>query len=187
MRGQRVLAVGLALLVALVMAIAPVMAQESGGRICVSAFHDTNGNGIREAIEPLLPDVVVNLQSDQMIIVASYLTDGQTEPHCFEGLDAGNYIVQFAGAGVQPTGQDSISVILAPGQTIPVEVQFGAVPADVAATQDAAPAATAGASTLAEDEATLIRLALAFGGAGIVMIVLALIGGIIFWTRYRRA
>ena len=78
-------------------------------------------------------------------------------------------------------------MILAPGQTIPVEVEFGAVPADVAATQDAAAAATTGASTLAEDEATLIRLALAFGGAGIVMIVLALIGGIIFWTRYRRA
>ncbi len=172
---------GLALLVAIALAIgAPaVSAQDPGGRVCAAAFNDANHNGAREAMEPLLADVVVSLLNEQSIVVATYVTTGQNEPHCFEGLAAGTYIVAFAGATVTPTGSDSVSVTLAAGQLTPAQVLFGATPG---ALPTAAPTRAAAGNLLGSD--TVLRIALAVVGAAFIMVLLAIVGLLIYWRRF---
>ncbi len=179
---QRRFLVAAVLLAALLLAAVPwALAQGGDGRICVAAFEDANRNGVRDPIEPLLPDVVVNLHGAQMIVLDTYLTDGRSEPYCFGGLAAGTYAVSFTGGLVTPTEQDSFQVTLSPGQLVPAQVQFGAVPLEAeGAGADPAPAGPADSSE------TLVRVALAVGGAGLVMAVLAVFGVLIFWMRFRR-
>lgn len=179
--GRRRFFVAAGLLAAFLAVAASWALAQDGGQICVAAFEDANRNGMRDPIEPLLPDVVVNLHGAQMIVVDTYLTDGRSEPHCFAGLAAGTYTVSFVGGLVTPTEQDSFQVTLSPGQLVPAQVQFGALPLEA---EDAGAAPAAASS--ADSSETLVRLALAVGGAGLVMAVLAVFGVLIFWMRFRR-
>ncbi|MBN1963610.1 MAG: hypothetical protein JW910_03115 [Anaerolineae bacterium] len=166
--------------VLVLMLAVPVLAQISGGRVCVTAFHDDNQNGTRDAIEPLLGEMVVHLLNAQNVVIANYRTTGVNEPHCFDGLVAGTYSVRFfAGPDWTPTRQESFSVTLSDGQTLPAQVQFGAVPA--------APDATTAANTAsASADNTLLRVALGLGGAALAVFVMAFLGLIIYSTRFRR-
>ncbi len=187
MRGQRFLL--MAFLLALLAGLAPVAmpaasAQDPGGRICVLAFHDANVSGVRDPIEPLIADVVVSIQTDQAVVIANYVTTGQTEPYCFSGLGPGTYAVHFVGGAVAPTGQSTFGVTLAAGQTLPAQVQFGAVPADAAATA-AAVTMTATTSPSSSSETTTLRVIFALGGAGLVVVLFLALGMIVYWLRYR--
>ncbi len=69
-------------------------AQTGGGQICVQAFEDKDGNGVRtEASEPLLPNVGFTL-SNASGRLGTYTTDGNSEPYCFGNLTPGQYTVQ---------------------------------------------------------------------------------------------
>lgn len=78
-------------------------AYQANGQICVLAFDDQNGNGVREADEPLLSGIGFTLV-DASGVKGSYSTDGNTEPYCFGNLAPGAYTVQARGpANVEVT------------------------------------------------------------------------------------
>ncbi len=79
--------------------LAAPSAQQSGGQICVQAFEDKDGNGMRnEADEPLLSGIGFTL-SNETGRLASYTTDGVSEPYCFGNLAAGQYTIQARSSG----------------------------------------------------------------------------------------
>ena len=97
---------------ALVLHAAP-QGQAANGQICVLAFADQDGNGVRSSDEPLLAGVGFTL-SDASGAKGVYNTDGNSEPYCFGNLAAGQYVVQAhppAGKGEATTpGQWAISL-----------------------------------------------------------------------------
>ena len=87
--------------------------QQTNGQICVLAFVDQDGNGVRGPDEPLLAGVGFTL-SDTSGAKGVYNTDGNSEPYCFGNLAAGQYVVQArppAGKGEATTpGQWAVSL-----------------------------------------------------------------------------
>ena len=111
-------------------------AQQGSGQICVVAFNDQNGNGVREADEPLLAGISFTLV-DNAVVKDSYQSDGVSESYCFGSLAAGGYTVQARGAGsleVTTAGQWAIS--LANGAQY--DVDYGARQAGSGSAQPAA-------------------------------------------------
>ena len=62
------------------------------GALCVLAYFDDNGNGQRDPGENLVPKIVF-IVTTKGVSVASYTSDGVSEPHCFPDLRAGAYTV----------------------------------------------------------------------------------------------
>ena len=70
-------------------------APEGGeGQIHVSVFDDINGNGLRDADEPLLAGARIILLSAEGSQIGEIITDGMTDPHTFAGLAPGAYTVR---------------------------------------------------------------------------------------------
>ncbi|MCS7060967.1 MAG: LysM peptidoglycan-binding domain-containing protein [Anaerolineae bacterium] len=67
-------------------------ATSSVGALCVQAYFDNNGNGLRDAGEDLTPGIVFNVTSGGES-KGSYTSDGVSEPYCFGNLAAGAYTV----------------------------------------------------------------------------------------------
>lgn len=95
-----------------------------GASICVLAFHDRNGDTVRDpANEELLPNVEFTLATASGVS-AQYTSDGVSEPYCFTGLAPGSYrVIQEAPAGYEATGLPEQNVALAEGTTF--DLQFG--------------------------------------------------------------
>ncbi len=60
--------------------------------ICLSAFADLNRNGVQDSGEPLRPGVAFSVYNSEAV-VANYITDGVSEPHCLLPLPPGSYRV----------------------------------------------------------------------------------------------
>ncbi len=114
------------------LATAPVVVANAGAldpsavtaKVCVLLFEDANQNRIQESGENLLAGGVLSLLkgSDP---AGTYTTDGKGEPHCFEELAAGDYVVAAsAPSGYGLTTPDQLRVQLQPGSTI--NLVFGA-------------------------------------------------------------
>lgn len=108
--------------------------------ICVSAYHDLNGDGQRDPnTEPLLGDAAITIFQGGRS-VASYVTDGQGDPYCFENLPADTYQVQvFPPTGYQATTPESWAIVVAEGVVIPVAFGLQEAPETVAMVSDATP------------------------------------------------
>ena len=76
-----------------VVAQASPAAQQGSSQICVLAFDDQDGNGKREADEPLLAGVSFTL-ADAAGVKGLYKSDGSSEPYCLGKLDPGSYTVR---------------------------------------------------------------------------------------------
>jgi LysM repeat protein len=102
----------------------PATAEAEGASICVVAFHDRNGDTVRDTEdEGLLPNVEFTV-ANASGVVSEYTTDGVSEPYCFTGLDPGPYrVIQQAPAGYRPTGLPEQNVALAQGTSF--DFQFG--------------------------------------------------------------
>ncbi|MBK8904052.1 MAG: LysM peptidoglycan-binding domain-containing protein [Anaerolineaceae bacterium] len=94
------------------------------GTICVAAFDDLNGDGARdEATEGLQADAAITIFRGGST-VTTHITDGASEPYCFENLEPDTYQVQiFPPADYQPTTSPSWAVSVAEGAQI--SVAFG--------------------------------------------------------------
>lgn len=94
------------------------------GTICVAAFDDLNGDGARdEATEGLQADAAITIFRGGST-VTTHITDGVSEPYCFENLEPDTYQVQiFPPADYQPTTSPSWAVSVAEGAQ--VSVAFG--------------------------------------------------------------
>ena len=58
--------------------------------ICLLAFEDTNGDGAYHPGEPLKRDVAFTVFNEHSVIL-NYITDGFSEPACFENMAPGAY------------------------------------------------------------------------------------------------
>lgn len=63
------------------------------GDLCVLAFNDLNGNGLRDPGEPLLAGALIRVKDAGMVQVAEYTTTGVAEPKCYS-LRPGVYYIQ---------------------------------------------------------------------------------------------
>jgi LysM repeat protein len=153
---------------------APVAPTEQvpGGRVCALMWNDINGNGIRDTNESLLAGgqlSVVEIATGAP--VASYTTDGLTEPHCFDELPAGRYTISSAA----PIGYNGTT----PNST-PLEVESGST----AILEFGAQASAATAEQGSGGPNPVLRTAL-FGAGGIVFLLLAV--GMAAFLFLRRA
>jgi hypothetical protein len=141
--------------------------------ICLKAFADRNRDGKHNPGEPFKAAVAFTIFTEQAV-VANYVTDGVSEPHCFEDLPPGDYkITRSIGQGETLTTQGDWTISLAPGNV--VELAFGsytAVTPIATAIQAAAPATPAPRTT--DDENG--RSPIIFIAAALVVIFL-LAGG----------
>ena len=98
--------------------------ESEGASVCVVAFHDRNGDTVRDPdSEDLLPNVNFTL-ANASGVVAEYTSDGVSEPYCFTGLAPGSYrVIQQAPAGYEPTSLPEQNVALAEGTSF--DLQFG--------------------------------------------------------------
>ena len=68
--------------------------EPQGGTICLTAFDDSNQNGLHDEGEGLRPAVAFTItNADTQSVVNNTITDEMTEMHCVEGLAVGNYLV----------------------------------------------------------------------------------------------
>lgn len=94
------------------------------GTICVAAFDDQNADGSRDTnTEGLQADAAITIFRGGST-VSTYITDGSSEPYCFENLTPDTYQVQiFPPADYQPTTSPSWAVSVSEGAHI--SVSFG--------------------------------------------------------------
>ncbi len=86
--------------------------------ICLVAFNDSNGNGERDAEEPLQAGVAFTLFTDEGV-VANYVTDGLTEPFCLTDLPPAAYqITRSVGRNETLTNSGNRSLTLADGDQV---------------------------------------------------------------------
>jgi hypothetical protein len=101
----------------------PVDPVVGAANICVSLFDDRNENRIRESDEALLAGGQIRLSGET---TATFTPDGETDPHCFEGLSAGVYtVVADAPENYGLTTPRQLHVEAVPG--VSVQIAFGAV------------------------------------------------------------
>jgi LysM repeat protein len=106
--------------------------ETEGASICVLAFHDRNGDTVRDSdTEELLPNVNFTV-ANASGVVGEYSTDGVSEPYCFTGLDPGSYrVIEQAPAGYEATGLPEQNVALSEGTSF--DFQFGNARTEAAA------------------------------------------------------
>lgn len=114
--------------------------------VCLSAFEDTNGNGLHDADETLRAAVAFTIYSNEAV-AANYVTDGLSEPRCIE-LAPGNYqITRSIAAGETLTSDGDYAVHLTAGARL--YLTFGGMLAGPTAVETPLPSATLFASPTA--------------------------------------
>ena len=165
-------------LLLLVMTSGAALAQ-SGGQLWVRAFEDRNGNGVREANEPLLTrGVSVNLLNAEGVIIATGLLDNS--PNASQGL---------VGFQMLPPGQYSVVVTSADytptaGETFVAEVSASGVPPVLEYGGQAAAAPETASTAVPTTDTT--RLVIAGAGAAAVILVMVILGFLVYMLTLRR-
>ncbi len=97
------------------------MPPNSGGSICVNAFHDENANGVNDPNEGYMAGVTLAVASGSEQ-VGQTLSTGSDTPTCFDGLEPGPYeVTQQVPSRLEMTTAESIMLPLADGQSTLVE------------------------------------------------------------------
>lgn len=162
----------LTLILVMLAAATAAHAQSASGQICVLAFEDLNGNGIKGDDEPLLPGVGFTL-ADETGVKGSYSTDGNSEPYCFGNLASGAYtVLARKPADMTTTTEGQWAISLASGAQF--DVMYGAQAAGAPA-QPTTSASSGGMSTLGR---------IALGGLGLLVLAGS---GFMFFTTLQRA
>ncbi|KAA3663965.1 MAG: hypothetical protein DWQ04_08105 [Chloroflexi bacterium] len=127
---------------------APVASASNS--ICVAVFNDADSNGAQDvSTESLQPDASITLFRAGAS-VSTYITDGITEPYCFQNLDPDTYQVQvYSPAGFAPTTADNWAVSVTDGTAL--SVAFGVTEANAPAPVAEASAETADTSAETAD------------------------------------
>jgi hypothetical protein len=156
--------------------------EELAGTICVAAFDDANADGQRNEGEALVANAAIAI-ARAGTTVSTYITDGASEPFCFELTEVDSYQLQlYPPAGFSSTTEDNWAVSIANGESYTVSFGLTAAPvvADTARTEtvdtgDAETAATEEEAAPAEDEG-IGNLGLIVLGVAAVLVVLAAVG-----------
>ncbi len=160
-----------------------VAVAQTGGQLWVRSYEDRDGNGARDAGEPLLTrGVSVNLLNSDGVVIASALLD--SSPNAAQGLvgfqllPAGEYSVVITSADYTATTGGTFTTTVSDTGVPPV-LEFGAQPVAVAANTSSASTADAPATTTAQ-------LALAAAGAAVVMCSMVIVGIVVYFMTLRR-
>jgi hypothetical protein len=163
-------------------------AQETNadGEICVRAFQDLNGNGVRDLNEPPLQGgISTNLMNEQGIIIASALLDNSPTVTrgliCFQFLPAGQYTVEVVSADYRATTPNTLTSVVQGGDTaeVPYVMEFGGHDLSLVSSETASVPAQADAGTV------LTRVLVSLLGAVAVLIVMTVLGLMIYLVRFR--
>jgi len=140
-------------------ATAVAMVEPSGKtQLCVRAFNDQNADGVVGRTEELVKDTLFQVSDRSGKTIASYTSDGMSEPHCFARLTPGEYLVAVEAApGAQATSDQRWSVVLGQGTTATVD--FGS------RLSEQKPESSAGA----EGAIGLVLAAVVLGGIGVMI------------------
>lgn len=153
--------------------------------ICLAAFDDTNRDGVHDGAEPLRAGVAFTVYNDQEVI-ANYITDGRSEPHCLEGLEAGTYYVtRSIGRDEVLTTEGEWALTLVRGSVL--NQSFGSYLGSVAQATEAAAAqleaeATAAAPSIEENPPSDAAFAPA-NAVWLVALIVLLLGGAVLILR----
>lgn len=150
--------------------------QTLAGSICVAAFDDINADGVRDETEELIPNTAIAIARGANT-VSTYITDGMSEPYCFDLNEADTYQLQvFPPAGYTATTESSWAVAVANGEayTVSFGLQQGTAEAASGDQTAATPAATEQAAT--SDSGLFSNLGVVVLGAAGFLILLAIIG-----------
>lgn len=150
--------------------------QAPAGTICVAAFDDANADGQRNEGEPLIANAAIAL-ARAGTTTSTYITDGISEPFCFELTEADSYELQiFPPAGFTSTTEDTWAVAIANGESYTVSFGLTTAPA-ATATPTASDAATpAAGDTTASATGGFGSLGWIVAGIAVVLVLLAVVG-----------
>lgn len=153
--------------------------------LCVLAYNDANMDLIRQPdSEGLVPGVVISLVGTNGP-AGSYTTDGISEPYCFQNLQPGSYVLRHTPpAGYTATGPAEWGVMLAGGQTYALEL--GYVRAQTPSDDGAAPPAPAPTQTPESTSRVASTLMTVVRVSGIIVAVLAVGVGVLFFLSRRK-
>lgn len=170
---------------------APIVSVESGevlpplnpaaetASVCVFMFEDINQNRLQEVGEHLLEGGTIALLLDGSA-VDEYTTDGESEPHCFNDLQAGDYVASAdAPEGYGLTTPDQLTVRAVAGTE--VTLAFGAAQGLEVAALPTSDAAALTSDTVGEEQDTRTTTSanpindnlglIVFGAAGVVLVI----------------
>lgn len=165
--------------------------------ICLTAYDDRDQDGVYEAGEPLRAAVAFTVY-DETAVVANYVTTGENEPHCIEGLSGGAYHVTRS---INPdevlTNDGEWAIRLAPGDV--AHLEFGSYSRNPTATATPSPdpaavtpspppvaAATTAVSPAAPE--TAVSSQTIWWGAGLlIMSLLVGVLSLLIWKKVRRS
>jgi len=106
------------------------------GTICIIVYNDTNGSTVRDPGEPLLPGAIITVTNSSGFVVATYTTNGVSEPYCLTGLPPDTYTLREQNPPGYPisTTPDVWAVTLSPGATytVPFGDRSGVTPTPTA-------------------------------------------------------
>jgi hypothetical protein len=90
--------------------------------VCLTAFVDQNQDGVQDPGEPLRAAVAFTIFNEQAV-VANYISDGQSEPHCLE-LPPGTYrLTRSVGRDEALSNDGDVALLLRSGDL--VKLAFG--------------------------------------------------------------
>jgi len=141
------------------------------GTICVGTFQDINADGQRNDGEPLVANAAIAI-ARAGTTVSTYITDGESEPFCFELTQADSYQLQlYPPAGFSATTEDNWAVSIADGESYTILFGLREAPAvaDTSATGETAAATTVAP---AEEQASATTGGLS-GRLGTILLVVA--------------
>jgi LysM repeat protein len=150
------------------------------GQVCVLLFDDANQNGIRDLEEQKLAGIPVQITSQGQVI-ASYTTDGVSEPYCFADLSPESYEVSWESLAYTPTNEQAWTAEVTAGATLTHE--FGAQLTGATGEEEAGQAAEEGEA----GGGGLPPIVTALGAAAGVMLLLAGMGAAVYFFLLRRA
>ena len=170
----------------------PTATPAGSSTICVNAFLDANGNGLRDADEGYVAGVTLTVAQGATIAGQAVSTGGE-EPLCFGGLMAGRYeVAQTLPATLETTTQPNAAIDVAEGQTVALE--FGSrlqttptAPPDTPTADATQLTATAVAAVGTGGEAADAGGSnwLVYLGLGAIVVGVALLG-VLLYTMLRR-
>jgi hypothetical protein len=157
--------------------------------ICVNAFLDANGNGLRDADEGYVAGVTLTV-AQGTTVVGQAVSPGQDTPVCFGNLLAGRYeVAQTLPPSLEATTQANATVDVVEGQTIALE--FGSrlrttpTAAPPTPTPDAAQQTATAAAGVTTPEEGRSGGWLVYLGLGAIVVGVALLGALLYMVLRR--
>lgn len=151
-------------------------------RICVNAFLDVNGNGVRDADEGYVAGVTLTVAQGATII-GQVASTGRADPACFADLPAGAYqVAQTLPAALEMTTQANAPVDVVEGQTVSLE--FGSRLRSTETPAAVEPTAAAGQQTSTPGGTTAAAEGqpnwMVYLGLGAILVGVAFLGVLLF-------